>query len=140
MIRNAQVRPKWLATILIGSASALLFAPSAAWAGSRHQDYDRHRTHGQYQSHSGQRQHVSHKRNHHGVYRRDHRVSHKRHHQHGKRRGYERQNVGYYCEPCNHYFGARDELYDHVAYQHHVPFRHLSLAVSFGSFGWIFFG
>ena len=140
MIRNAQVRPKWLATFLIGSAAALLFAPSAAWAGSGHHDYDRDRTHGQYQSHSEYGHHVSHKRNHHGVYRRDHRVSHKRHHQHGKRRGYETQHAGYYCRPCNHYFSARDALYDHVAHHHHVPFGHLSLAVSFGPFGWIFSG
>ncbi len=140
MIRNAQAQPKWLVTIFIGSAAMLLFAPSAAWAGSGHRDYDRYRTHGQYQSHSEHRHHISHKRYHHVSHRRNHHFSHKRHHQHGKRRGYETQHVGYYCRPCNHYFSARDELYDHVAHQHHVPFRDLSVAVSFGAFGWIFFG
>ena len=132
MIRNAQARPKWLATIFVGSAAILLFAPSAAWAGSGHDDYDRYRTHGQYESHSAHHRHASHKRN--------HRASYKRHHQQGKRRGYEKHHAGYYCRPCDHYFGARNELYDHVAYQHRVPFRQLSIAVSFGSFGWIFFG
>lgn len=124
MMRNAQVRPKWLATIMIGSAAILLFAPSAARAGSGHHDYNRDRSYGQYQSYS----------THH------HYASHKRHHPRGKRRGYEKQHVGYYCRPCNRYFSARDGLYDHVAYQHRVPFRHLSVAVSFGAFGWIFSG
>jgi hypothetical protein len=132
MIRNAQVRPRWLATIVIGSAAMLLFAPSAAWADSGHNDYDRDRTHGWYQSHSAHRHHASHKRNKHAFQ--------KRHHKHGKRRGYDERYVGYYCQPCDHYFSARDELYDHVAYQHRVPYRQLSLAVSFGAFGWIFFG
>ena len=132
MTRNVQARPKWLATIIIGSAAILLFAPSAAWAGSGHHDYDRHRTHGQYKSHFAHLHHTSHKRHHY--------VSHKRHHQRGKRRGHEKHHVGYYCRPCNNYFSARDELYDHVAYRHHVPFRHLTVAVSFGAFGWIFFG
>jgi hypothetical protein len=140
MIRNAQARPKWLVTIFIGSAAMLMFAPSAAWAGSGDHDYDRYRTHGQYQSHTEHRHHISHKRYHHVSHRRNHHSSHKRHYQHGKRRGYETQYVGYYCRPCNHYFSARDELYDHVAHQHHVPFRDLSVAVSFGAFGWIFFG
>ncbi len=128
MTRNVQARPKWLATIIIGSAAILLFAPSAAWAGSGHRDYDRNRTHSQHQSQFAYSHHVSHERDHH--------VSHKRHRQ----RGYEQHHIGYYCRPCNHYFSARDELYDHVAYQHRVPYRHLSLAVSFGTFGWIFFG
>jgi hypothetical protein len=132
MIRNAKVRPRWLATICIGSAVMLLLAPSAAWAGSGHNDYDRYRTHGRYESYSNNGHHVSHKRHQH--------VFHKRQHHRGKRRGHEKHHVGYYCRPCNHYFSARDELYDHVAYRHRVPFRQLSLAVSFGAFGWIFFG
>ncbi len=164
MIRNVQVRPQWLITIFIGSAAILLFAPSAAWAGSGRHDYDRDRTHAQVQSDSEYGHHSSHKRDHHSSHERDryssherdrhfshkrshhvshkrhHYVSHKRHRQHGKRRGYEKYHVGYYCGPCNHYFSARDELYDHVAHHHHVPYGHLSLAVSFGGFGWIFFG
>jgi hypothetical protein len=156
MARNAQVRPKWLASIIVGSAALLLLAPSAAWADPNRHDYDRHRSHDGYQTHSEYRHHASHKRNHHAShkrnhhasskrnhhasYKRNHHASHKRNHQRGKRHGYETQPFGYYCEPCNHYFSARDELYDHVAYRHDVPFRQLSVAVSFGAFGWIFFG
>lgn len=158
MIRNVQVRPQWLITIFIGSAAILLFAPSAAWAGSGRHDYDRDRTRAQAQAQSdseyGHRsshkrdRHFSHERDRYSSHERDRHVSHKRHHyvshkrhrQHGKRRGYEKYHVGYYCGPCNHYFSARDELYDHVAHHHHVPYGHLSLAVSFGGFGWIFFG
>ncbi len=132
MARNAQVRPKWLASIIVGSAAILLLAPSAAWAGSSHHDYDRHRSHDWYQTHSEYRHHASQNRNHHASY--------NKHHRRGKRHGHETQHFGYYCKPCNHYFSARDELYDHVAYRHDVPYRHLSLAVSFGAFGWIFFG
>jgi hypothetical protein len=124
MIRNVQARPKWLAMMIIGFAAMLLSASSAAWADSAHNDYDRHWNYGQVQSQSAH----------------DHHVFQKRYHQHGKRRGHEKHHVGYYCRPCNHYFSARDELYDHVAYRHRVPFRHLSVAVSFGAFGWIFFG
>jgi hypothetical protein len=133
MIRNAQVQPKWLSVTTIGFAATLLFAPSAAWAGSGHNDYDRHSTSSYYEArHTDARQHhASHKRQHH--------ASHKRHH-HGKRRGHEKQFVGYYCRPCDHYFSARDELYGHVAYRHRVPSRHLEVAVSFGELGWIFFG
>jgi hypothetical protein len=140
MARNAQVRPKWLASIIVGSAALLLLAPSAAWADPNHRDYDRHRSHDGYQTHSEYRHHASHKRNHHASSKRNHHASYKRNHQRGKRHGYETQPFGYYCEPCNHYFSARDELYDHVAYRHDVPFRHLSVAVSFGAFGWIFSG
>ena len=132
MTRNAQVRPKWLAPIIIGSAAMLLFAPSAAWAGSGHNDYDRHRTHGEYKSHSAQCHHASHKRH--------HRVSHKRHHQYGKRRGHQKHHVDYYCRSCDRYFSARTGLYDHVNARHRVPYRQLQIAVDFGEFGWIFFG
>jgi len=132
MTRNAQSRPKWLATAIIGSAAMLLFAPSAAWAGSGHHDCDRHRTHAEYRSHSAQFHHASHKRH--------HKVSHKRHHQYGKRRGHHEQHVDYYCKSCDRYFDARAALYDHVAYRHRVPSQHLGIAVSFGEFGWIFFG
>ena len=132
MTRNAQSRPKWLATIIIGSAAMLLFAPSAAWAGSGHRDYDRHRTNGEYRSHSAQFQHASHKRH--------HKVSHKRHHKYGKRRGHHEHQADYYCRSCDRYFSARAGLYEHVAYRHRVPDRHLGVAVSFGEFGWIFFG
>ena len=126
MTRIAQARPKRLSAIIIGSAAMLLFAPSAAWAGSGHHDYDRHRTYGHYESHSS--------------YAFQHHASHERHHYRGKRRGHQKHHVGYYCRPCNHYFSARSELYDHVSYRHHVPFRHLTAAISFGAFGWIFFG
>jgi hypothetical protein len=133
MIRNAQAQPKWLSVTTIGFAATLLFAPSAAWAGSGHNDYDRHRTSSYYEArHTDARhQYDSHKRHHH--------ASHKSH-QRGKRRGHEKQFVGYYCRPCDHYFSARDELYGHVAYRHRVPSRHLEVGVSFGEFGWIFFG
>ncbi len=126
MARIAQARRKRLSAIIIGSAAMLLFAPSAAWAGSGHHDYDRHRTYSHYNSHS------THADQHH--------ASHQRHHQRGKWRGHEKHHVGYYCRSCNHYFSARGELYHHVSYRHHVPFRHLAAAVSFGAFGWIFFG
>jgi hypothetical protein len=118
--------------IIIGSAAMLLFSPSAAWAGSGHDDYDRHRAHGQYESHSAQFHHASHKKH--------HRVSHKRSHQPGKRRGHQKHHVGYYCRSCDRHFDARVGLYDHVAYRHRVPYRNLEIAVSFGEFGWIFFG
>jgi hypothetical protein len=142
MTRNAQAQSTRLATIIIGSAAILLFIPIAAWAGSGDYDYDRHRTSSDYRWQYGDagHRHVSHKRHHRAFHKRHHYASHKRNHPRGKRRGYEKHAVGYYCEPCNHYFSARDELYDHVAYRHDVPFRHLSLAVSFGAFGWIFFG
>jgi hypothetical protein len=126
MARIAQARAQRLSVMIIGSAAMLLFAPSAAWAGSGDYDHDRHRNRGHYKAHS------SHARNHH--------ASHERQHHRGKWRGHKKHHVGYYCKPCNHYFSARDELYDHVAYRHHVPFRHLTVAVSFGAFGWIFFG
>jgi len=110
----------------------LLFAPSAAWAGSGHHDYDRHRNHGEYRSHSAHVHHASHKRH--------HKVSHKRHHRYGKRRGHHEHHVDYYCRSCDRYFDARAALYDHVTYRHRVPERHLGIAVNFGEFGWIFFG
>ena len=140
MTRNAQSRPKWLATIIIGSAAMLLFAPSAAWAGSGHRDYDRHRTNGEYRSHSAQFHHASDKRHRHASHKRHRHASHKRHHQRGKRRGHQKHHVDYYCRSCDRYFDARAALYDHVAYRHRVPDRHLGIAVSFGEFGWIFFG
>jgi hypothetical protein len=140
MARNVQVRPNWLASIIVGSAAILLLSPSAAWADPRHHDYDRHRSHDGYQTHSEYRHHASYNRNHHSSHKRNRHASHKRNHRPGKRRGHETQQFGYYCKPCNHYFSARDELYDHVAYRHDVPFRHLSVAVSFGALGWIFFG
>ena len=141
MVRNAQAQPKWLSVTTIGFAAALLLAPSAAWAGSGHNDYDRHRTSNRYESRQADAHHyhASHKRNHHASHKRHHRASHKNH-KRGKRRGHEKQYVGYYCRPCDHYFSARDGLYDHVAYRHRVPSRHLEVAVSFGEFGWIFFG
>ena len=140
MTRNVQARSKWLAPIIIGSAAMLMLAPGAAWAGSGDHDYDRHRTDGRYESNSAHPHHAFHKRHHYASPKRHRHASHKRHHQRGKRRGREIHHVGYYCRPCNNYFSARGELYDHVAYRHQVPYRHLSLAVSFSSFGWIFFG
>ena len=133
MVRNAQAQPKWLSVTTIGFAAALLLAPSAAWAGSGHNDYDRHRTSSHYESRpaDARHYHASHKRHHH--------ASQKRHPR-GKLRGHEKQYVGYYCRQCDHYFSARDGLYDHVAYRHRVPSRHLEVAVSLGEFGWIFFG
>ena len=141
MIRNAQARSKWLSVTTIGFAATLLFAPSAAWAGSGHNDYDRHRTSSYYEARhtEARHHHASHKRHHHASHKGHHRASYKGH-QRGKRRGHEKQSVGYYCRPCDHYFSARDELYGHVAYRHRVPSRHLEVAVSFGEFGWIFFG
>ena len=134
MTRIAQARPKRLSAMIIGSAAMLLLAPSAAWAGSGQHGCNRHRTTSYYDSHfsHARGQHVSHKRH--------HRASHKRQHHRGKRRGHERRHVGYYCKSCNHDFSARDQLYDHVAYRHDVPFRHLEVAVSFDGFGLIFFG
>jgi len=132
MARNAQARPKWLFATIIGSAAMLLLSPSAAWAGSGDYDYGRHRTSDYDNFHSG------HARGHQVFHQRHHYASHKR--QHGKRRGHAKHHVGYYCRPCDRYFSARAKLYDHVAYRHDVPFRHLSIAVSFGPFGWIFFG
>jgi hypothetical protein len=141
MTRNALAQPKWLFVMTIGFAATLLFAPSAAWAGSGNYDYDRHRTSDHYESRHADARH------HHASHNRHHSISHKRHqrashkgHQRGKRRGHEKQSVGYYCRPCDHYFSARDELYGHVAYRHRVPSRHLEVGVSFGEFGWIFFG
>jgi hypothetical protein len=141
MIRNAQAQSKWLSVTTIGFAATLLLAPSAAWAGSGHNDYDRHRTSSYYEARHTDARHqdASHKRHQHASQKRHHRASHKGHHR-GKRRGHEKQSVGYYCRPCDHYFSARDELYGHVAYRHRVPSRHLEVAVSFGEFGWIFFG
>ncbi len=133
MIRNAQVQPKWLSVTTIGFAATLLFAPSAALAGSGNYDYDRHRTSSHYEPRHADARH------HHASHKRHQRAFHKGH-QRGKRRGHEKQFVGYYCRPCDHYFSARGELYDHVAYRHQVPFRHLDVAVSFGGFSWIFFG
>jgi len=141
MTRNTQAQPKWLSAVTIGFAATLLFAPSAAWAGSGHNDYDRHRTSSHYESrHTDARHHhASHKRHHHASHKRHHRAIHKNHWR-GKRRGHEKHYVGYYCRPCDQYFDARDGLYDHVAYRHRVPSRHLEVAVSLGEFGWIFFG
>jgi hypothetical protein len=149
MARNAQAQPKRLSVMTIGFAAALLLAPSAAWAGSGHNDYDRHRTSRHYESRhaDAHHYHASHKRHHHASHKRHHRAIHKGHdrgfhkgHHRGKRRGHAKHYAGYYCRPCDHYFDARDELYGHVAYRHRVPSRHLEVAVSFGEFGWIFFG
>ncbi len=141
MTRNAQAQPKWLSGAIIAFLAMLLFAPSAVWAGSRDYDYDRHRTsdNGWSQSDDARHWHASHKRHHQASHKRHQRAFHKNH-QRGKRRGHEKQYVGYYCRPCDHYFSARDGLYDHVAYRHRVPSRHLEVAVSLGEFGWIFFG
>lgn len=125
MSRIAQDRPKWRSVVVTGMFAMLLLAPSAAWAGSRDCDSGRYRTSNHYRSQSGHvhRQHASYKHKH-----------------HGKRRGHQKHHVDYYCRACNHYFGARDELYDHVVYRHRVPSRDLEVAISFGEFGWIFFG
>jgi hypothetical protein len=141
MTRNVQARPKWLAAMTIGFAATLLLAPSAAWAGSKNSDYDRHRSSRYHESDYADARHhnASHKRHHRVSHKRHHRASHKGH-QYGKRRGHVEQTVGYYCRPCDHYFSARDELYGHVAYRHRVPSRNLEVGVSFGEFGWIFFG
>jgi hypothetical protein len=133
MTRNAQARPKWLSVTTIGFAAALLLAPSAAWAGSGHRDYDRNRTSSHYESRHADARH------HHASHKRHHRAFHKNHHR-GKRRGHAKHYVGYYCRPCDHYFDARDGFYDHVEYRHRVPSRHLEVSVSLGEFGWIFFG
>jgi len=129
MTRNTQARPKWLPGAIIGFLALLLLAPSAAWAGSR-DDYDR--TTGHHWSHFGdaRHQHASLNHKHHGAYKHKHP---------GKRRGHHK-HVDFYCRPCDRYFSARNGLYDHVAYRHRVPSRYLELAVSFGEFGWIFFG
>jgi hypothetical protein len=118
---------------MIAFLALLLFAPSAAWAGSRHDDYHRHRTSSHYRSQSdhARHQHASHKRHH---------KSFRKHKHHGKRRGHQKHHVDYYCRPCDRYFSARGGLYDHVNYRHRVPSQYLEFAVSFGEFGWIFFG
>jgi hypothetical protein len=141
MTRNAQVRPRWLPVLTIGFAATLLFAPSAAWAGSGHYDHDRHRTssHNEWRHDDARHHHASHKRHHGKSHKRHQRASHRGHY-HGKRRGHEKQYVDYYCRPCDRYFSAQDGLYDHVAYRHRVPSRNLEVAISFGEFGWIFFG
>ena len=133
MTRNVQARPKWLSGTIVAFLAVLLFAPSAAWAGSRHDDYDRHRTHSHYgfRSDDARHSHASHKR--------CHKAFHK-HKNHGKRRGHQKHYVDYYCRPCDRYFSARGGLYDHVNERHRVPYRQLEIAVSFGEFGWIFFG
>jgi hypothetical protein len=125
MTRFTQARAKWRCVMVIGTLVMLLSAPGAAWAGSRGHDSDRHRTSNQYRFQSG------HAHQHHASY---------KHNDHGKRRGHRKHLVDYYCRACNHYFGARDELYHHVVYRHRVPYRNLEIAVSFGEFGWIFFG
>ncbi len=148
MIRNAQLRTTWLTALVVGSAAMALVAPSAAWAGHRHGDHDRHRDHGHYRSHYAHYEHAPHARHHHASHRGHHYVSHKRHHhgshkwhhKRGRRLGHLKHHVDYYCRACNHYFGARAELYDHVFYRHRVPYRDLEVAITFGEFGWIFLG
>jgi len=124
MNRNVQARSIGLATIIIGFAAMMMFGPGAAWADSAHDDYNRQRDLHQWYS----------------AYHYD--AFHDHGKQRGKRLGHHKHkhHVRYYCRPCNHFFGARVELYDHVARRHRVPLRRLSLAVSFGAFGWIFFG
>ena len=141
MIRNAVARSKSLSGPIVAFLALLLFAPSAAWAGSRHGDYDRHRTSGQYwyRSEDARHWHASHECRHHASDGRHHGAFHKHKH-HGKRRGHQKHYVDYYCRPCDRYFSARSGLYDHVNARHRVPYRRLELAVSFGEFGWIFFG
>jgi hypothetical protein len=141
MTRNAQSRPKWLSVTTIGFAATLLFAPSVAWAGSGNHDYNRQRTSSHYEWYESDArdQHASHKRHHRKAHKRHHRASHKNYDR-GKRRGHHKQHVDYYCRECDRYFDARDGLYDHVAYRHRVPYRNLEVAISFGEFGWIFFG
>ena len=138
MNRIAQTRTNRLSAIIIGSAAILLFAPSAAWAGSGHDDYDRHRSNDHYWSHSVYDRGTSH--NHHQASHNRHHHKFKKRHPLGKLRGYEKRHVDYYCRPCNRYFRARVGLRDHVAYRHRVPYRNLEVALSFGEFGWIFFG
>jgi hypothetical protein len=105
--------------MITGWLAVLLLVPSAAWAGSR--DYDSNH-YGSRSGHANQN------------------YGHSKHKHHGKRRGHEKHRVGYYCRPCNHYFSARNALYDHVAYRHRGPSQRLQVSVSFGEFGWIFFG
>jgi len=134
MARITQARPSWFTAMIIGSTAMLLFAPGAAWAGSGHHDYDRHRAGRHVDSHS------AHAGCHHASHKRHRNAFDKRHHHRGKRRGHEKHHVAHYCRPCNRHFGGRDQLYDHIAYRHRVPLRHLEVTVSFGEFGWIFFG
>jgi hypothetical protein len=141
MTRIAQARPSWLLITTIGFATALMFAPTAAWAGSAKHDHDAYRAYGAYDSHPSEARHR------HAAHKRYERIDDRRYqralrkmHKHGRRLGHEKNYVGFYCEPCNRAFSARRGLYDHVGYRHQVPFRDLSLAISFGSFGWIFFG
>ncbi len=133
MTRNALARPNWLSGTIVAFLALLLFAPSVAWAGSRHDDYDRHRTSGHYWSRSDDARHL------HASHGRQHAAFHKHKHR-GKRRGHHKHYVDYYCRPCDRYFSARGGLYDHVNARHRVPYRQLEIAVSFGEFGWIFFG
>ncbi len=136
MARIAQPLAKWRSALIIGSAAMLLVVPSAAWAGSGHGHGDRHRDcnqRGSYFAHAG---------NHHGSngnYHASNGNNHK-HHNHGKSKRQRKHDVDFYCGPCHRHFSARDELYVHVELQHHVPFRHLSGAISFSVFGWIFLG
>ena len=141
MTRNAQAQPKWLSGAIIAFLAMLLFAPSAAWAGSRDYDYDRHRTSDGYGSQSDEARHwnASHKSHRHASHKRHHKAFRK-HWKHGKRRGHQKDYVDYYCRPCDRYFSARTGLYDHVNARHRVPYRKLEIAVDFGEFGWIFFG
>ena len=133
MTRNARTRPKWLPGTIIAVLSMLLFAPSAAWAGSRDYDHHRDRNSGQHWSDSGHARHLhaSHRRHHH---------AHRKHKQRGKRRGHHKHHADYYCGICDRYFHARGGLYDHVANRHRIPARYLELAIRFDDFGWFFFG
>ena len=142
MTRNAQAQPRWIRGAIISFLAMLLFAPSAAWAGSRDYDYDRHRSSDRHwsQSDDARHWHASHKRHHHDCEKRHHKAFRKHWKHHGKRRGHHKHYVDYYCRPCDRYFDARIGLYDHVNARHRVPYRKLEVAVDFGEFGWIYFG
>jgi len=120
MIRNVSTRWIGRAAIILGFAAMFSFGAGAAWAD--HDHYNRGRVapwwNAAYHDHA----------------------FHAHDQRPGKRLGHHKHQARYYCRPCNHYFTARADLYDHVAHRHRVPLRRLSLAVSFGPFGWIFFG
>ncbi len=125
MTTMAQTRPRWRSVTITGLLGMLLLAPSAAWAGPR--DYDSAHRHDS--DCYGSRVEYAHR----------HHVSHA-HKNRGRALGHHKHRVAYFCRACNHYFGARAALYDHVVYRHRVPPQNLAISIRFGEFGWIFFG
>lgn len=100
-----------------------------------HHDDDRHHKH--HRKHHYKHDDSRHSKHH---YRRD---NHREHHDSYRSHHYYKHHDhddAYYCKPCGHRYGDRDQFYRHLHHHHHLPFHHMPGFIFSGQFGWYFPG